>query len=1139
MVVSLFRTQVPAVRRPPRLPPSYQTQAKEINSIVAELKTLDKEEAEQARRQQATLRLRFEEDLQKDVQELHFGTYGLGVLGGGLAGNSHETLSVDKVDENFESVGEPNTNMGDGNSSKVIGQHKSSWALNLGHSPLLKESKSTTKSGHSLELALGGSEQATSSADGILLTDTIPVGSISPSSNSLPNKPVFRLKPSESFSTRNVPYMLEVWQRVEKVNVEAVLARYEREDAAKKAESARRQAETISRLAAMGRMDSVVGEGNKAETSRRGERGRKSRQHQRWQSRTAATSRTSSESRLDSSKDPNRLTSSTGQQTKQTISHSTIHLLRKLTKDGLSERTINPQPQQAGVGSTVATNAGTTAQNDIDKIVREVLTGEGIEFSVTNEQQGSSSVPPRLVKRRARGWRKHFHANQDGNDIADDFVLELSFPEIDELVEDALNWDVSVAEKTIGNTTTYRAASRSASMKDRKKGSTLFHESPSTIFQNDGIMRLRSGSGSLQLTAVHQPHSQYQHRKKEDFNIMRFAGIAKTSGWSGIVGSLPPESQMLTSPSKDAGVAVTAQSVLNDLIQRPWARAFEPPGHDSPDHTTLINVLVLALREGKGKDMSTNGTESSSPSSSSASSSLSLRPLRFEAARLLFKLKVHKFLTRWDAFAFRSTLLEMLQEGNSDERFFAASVSCRTRHGFGGEEDGENAQALAVIVDALGDVDEERRHAAKKILKNMRKEALPLVFEMLWNSAENTNWRTRQDVADLWPHLIERMSTMTPQTTVLLAKAGNSKEEIGGGEAKRRSSLTAMSKNVSHSNENMDSKNGSGSTLTDLEALRGRIHDQIVNQLLNLMWNDCSPAVRQSASKALTKLKMGRSVYEWIVNLLQSNDPTLRVDALQYLGQLKVLNASSLPVLIKSLQDHFASVRLEACKVVCLAGPIHERSLMNALLACCDDNEWMIRAYAIKEVDAVRVEAIHAVQELKLLTDDMFKVALQYLAEERSELVRREAELVLAAAGLSTDVDPRKANTAAAAVTASATSVYGPSKKAMLLVSRLNPSPNNDFQPNPSEMEVIMRDELVGEKERDIVIAKVKAMGQKTAVTSEIATGPEASYLVSLEFPEKQHCPPLRRRRIIIPLNINPAKDPPGSTLRRMDLLSS
>lgn len=59
------------------------------------------------------------------------------------------------------------------------------------------------------------------------------------------------------------------------------------------------------------------------------------------------------------------------------------------------------------------------------------------------------------------------------------------------------------------------------------------------------------------------------------------------------------------------------------------------------------------------------------------------------------------------------------------------------------------------------------------------------------------------------------------------------------------------------------------------------------------------------------------------------------------------MTTTSMAAFIKILDDPYVNVRLEAAKVACIVATNH-RDLINKLLSLVDDNEWRIRAYAIK-----------------------------------------------------------------------------------------------------------------------------------------------------------------------------------------------
>ncbi|KAI8850583.1 hypothetical protein BC829DRAFT_151955 [Chytridium lagenaria] len=99
------------------------------------------------------------------------------------------------------------------------------------------------------------------------------------------------------------------------------------------------------------------------------------------------------------------------------------------------------------------------------------------------------------------------------------------------------------------------------------------------------------------------------------------------------------------------------------------------------------------------------------------------------------------------------------------------------------------------------------------------------------------------------------------------------------------------------------------------------------------MWNDWCPEVRSAAGLALFSLGEGKSMFDWIMGLLDADDPTKRIDALRCLSGLGFMNTATLERFLNSFEDSYASVRIEACKVACLITS-ENRDLINALLKC-------------------------------------------------------------------------------------------------------------------------------------------------------------------------------------------------------------
>lgn len=317
---------------------------------------------------------------------------------------------------------------------------------------------------------------------------------------------------------------------------------------------------------------------------------------------------------------------------------------------------------------------------------------------------------------------------------------------------------------------------------------------------------------------------------------------------------------------------------MTDFLDTPWTSLSEIPNQKTEAYSVLVKTLSLALREQENKH------------------------LRFEAANLLIQLNAHAELTRWDNMSYRRTLHEMLTDGTAEEQLFAAlSISS--------SKSPDYESISAVVEMGLGNIDPEKTEESKKVLLDLSKRYIPVLFDVLLKNCENTSWRLRKDVIDLFCRWI--------------AKLARFKSYQNGKRTTRAIDLSTVNPMF----ENAVQK--------------------AVQALLSLMWYDWSPEVRTTATNALSEMGIGRPIFDWVVKQLGDPDPGKRVEALRCFGKLRILTADSLKSLMITLDDPYVSVRVQACKVACVIAT-NNRPLINKLLEKCDDFEWKVRAYSIK-----------------------------------------------------------------------------------------------------------------------------------------------------------------------------------------------
>eukprot|EP00842_Homolaphlyctis_polyrhiza_P003775 jgi/Hompol1/4399/HPOL_001049-RA len=309
--------------------------------------------------------------------------------------------------------------------------------------------------------------------------------------------------------------------------------------------------------------------------------------------------------------------------------------------------------------------------------------------------------------------------------------------------------------------------------------------------------------------------------------------------------------------------------------------------------------------------------------------------------------------------------------------------------------------------------------------------------------------------------------------------------------------------------------------------------------LLNIMWTDWNKEVRDKASLALSDLRQGQPIFEWAIELLKSNDPVKRVDALRFLTYLAVMTKDAVATYLECFNDPYASVRIEACKLACTLGS-KDRVIINTLLDKLDDHDYRVRAYAIKEPKnretlnwalhhdphpVVRAEAIRAISNLSLITEDQtIKEAVFTLLEtDKSDRVKREAERVLVACGLIfsnlLDSDSIAAKMGESSSGAAGAAMGGPggsmvgagtgvmsggapgamgvgtpssltnattSNTARITNHSTGPYPHILSGATPEEVDIFLRDSLIGEKELTAAIDQVRNLATKESIMAEV-----------------------------------------------------
>ncbi|KAJ6667255.1 hypothetical protein lerEdw1_017233 [Lerista edwardsae] len=193
----------------------------------------------------------------------------------------------------------------------------------------------------------------------------------------------------------------------------------------------------------------------------------------------------------------------------------------------------------------------------------------------------------------------------------------------------------------------------------------------------------------------------------------------------------------------------------------------------------------------------------------------------------------------------------------------------------------------------------------------------------------------------------------------------------------------------------------------------GSVSKDVKNKIVQLMWTDWKFDVRQAAAKALGHLQLGKEVHNQLRERLQRGDCQMRVDALSYIGWLKLMTAQLLPCFLQCFSDDFVAVRKEACWAAG-ALKIKDETVLKCLFKIMQtDPLWKVKALAIRALGligqasprlrelllwalhyeddpGVRREACRSIITLKMKDETVRSTLLQRMILEPNELVKEE-----------------------------------------------------------------------------------------------------------------------------------------------------
>ncbi|KAJ2998327.1 HEAT repeat-containing protein 4 [Globomyces sp. JEL0801] len=524
------------------------------------------------------------------------------------------------------------------------------------------------------------------------------------------------------------------------------------------------------------------------------------------------------------------------------------------------------------------------------------------------------------------------------------------------------------------------------------------------------------------------------------------------------------------------------------------------PSHhdlDSKDLKDLIAALIICIRQE------------------------SELQIRHEAGTILLQLGEESRLGRWDRMTFRQLVDDIMDVGMEHQKDVVALYYVKI-----GKVDTRVVRQIKI---GLGDLDRNKSDMTVDILSNLDIKFADYVIKMCEEDSQKSNWRVRYDVISVLRAWIPRITppekppppprdpdaletdddamvkalfntlgkTTTVKSTEEKVVEAPIPEDLSMDEILELKESVPLQPNIEIQIPAASKSNTSLATLTAEEVQeREALCKQAVHVLLNLMWTDWSAEVREAATNALSELKQGRPVFDWVVSLLESEDPVKRVDALKCIAFLGVMVHEKLPIFEKCFKDPYTSVKIEACKVACiLRSP--QQGIVRQLLDLLENPEFQARAYAIKALGlstctdgktreclnwalqhdthpAVRAEAVRAVYNLGLINEDQSikNGVMTLMTTDSSDKVKKEAERVLVLAGV---IFPNINN-----------SEDNSEMRIKVDGTQVKPYPHILGDKTTEEVEIYLRQSLITEKEQQEVINQVRNLTTQDQMLDEV-----------------------------------------------------
>ncbi|KAL7751842.1 HEAT repeat-containing protein 4 [Sorochytrium milnesiophthora] len=130
---------------------------------------------------------------------------------------------------------------------------------------------------------------------------------------------------------------------------------------------------------------------------------------------------------------------------------------------------------------------------------------------------------------------------------------------------------------------------------------------------------------------------------------------------------------------------------------------------------------------------------------------------------------------------------------------------------------------------------------------------------------------------------------------------------------------------------------------------------RLFQRLAEMMVSDWNETVRHECAESLARLSLVYPLMRHTRQMLCSGDPTRRVDGVRMVGAVRVVERQTWHKYLAAFRDDFIMVRLEACRAAFVLGFCHSK-LVRALVERLEDSDARVRMAAVKALTTVAVE---------------------------------------------------------------------------------------------------------------------------------------------------------------------------------------